>query len=171
MALELLTANPTSLREENSSTLIPGTAVSLDGNALLFVGKSGTGKSSLALEMMQHGAVLIGDDKVSARTLDGKTLLSPPPNFEGQIEARGIGILSAEFGSGTLKVIVDLDKSEVDRLPERKTTKILSISVPLLHKVESRHFPFALLQYLKGGRVAGLMKAQILRALNGPSFS
>lgn len=49
----------------------------LGGNAALFAGPSGTGKSSLAAALLRRGAALLSDDAV-ALELRGDTLIAHP---------------------------------------------------------------------------------------------
>jgi HPr kinase/phosphorylase len=58
----------------------------------------------------------------------------------------------AEYVVATAVLAVDLDRVESDRLPPWRETEILAVALPLLHRVESAHFPAAILQYLKAGR-------------------
>jgi len=70
------------------------TAVAIAGRALLIDGAPGSGKSSLALALIDRGAVLIGDDGVMLETQQGTLLVSPHPNTRGLIEVRNLGILT-----------------------------------------------------------------------------
>ena len=135
-------------------TYVEGTAVVADTRALLFVGSSGSGKSGLALSLIALGAKLVGDDRVDIEVSGKQATLSPPAMIKGKIEARSVGILSAETSSGKLCAVVDLDSIEEDRLPPRRICTIAGVDVPLIHKVESGYFSAALWQYLKHGRTA-----------------
>lgn len=129
-------------------------SVALGGRGALILGASGAGKSSLALHLMALGATLISDDRtVARRGPTEEVLLSAPEAIRGKIEARGVGLLSAEFVQDVpLVLVVHLDLPEKDRLPIQRTIRILGQDVPLLHNPGSLHFPHALLQYLKAGR-------------------
>lgn len=69
------------------------TCVAFDGRAVLIAGASGMGKSSLALAMIDRGAVLVGDDGVDLVLRDGRLFASPAPATRGLIEVRGVGLL------------------------------------------------------------------------------
>jgi HPr kinase/phosphorylase len=104
---------------------------------------------------MACGAALVADDRVALSLRDGVPWLSAPPGITGMIEARHIGLLSAETAPGAwLALVVDLSLTETDRLPPRREVAVLGHAIPLVHKVESAHFAPAILQYLKGGRCA-----------------
>lgn len=135
------------------SLTLHASAVALEGRAVLILGRSGAGKSSLALRLMALGAVLVGDDQVLLQRHDGTLSVSPAPNLAGMIEARGIGILNAQHVSQADVVLaVDLDATEIDRLPPERTKVFLDLAVPSVQKSEIPAFPEAILQYLKAGK-------------------
>ena len=129
-------------------------AVALEsGAALLILGPSGSGKSALALELMALGAVLVSDDQVDLQRDGADIWLSAPGAIRGRIEARQVGILSARtLDRARLCLAVDMAETETDRLPPRRSTKLLGVAIPLLHNVDKRHFPASILQYLMAGR-------------------
>ncbi|WP_335946679.1 HPr kinase/phosphatase C-terminal domain-containing protein [Salipiger bermudensis] len=136
-----------------SSEILHATAVAVAGRGLLIRGASGSGKSGLALEMMARGALLVADDRVIVSLHDGAPWLAPPAPLSGMIEARGIGLLNAATsGPVRLAAVLDLDKVETARLPQRRETMLQGQRIPLLHKTAHPYFPAALVQYLKGGR-------------------
>ncbi|MBD3678023.1 MAG: serine kinase [Rhodobacteraceae bacterium] len=131
------------------------TSVALGNSGLLIRGASGSGKSGLALQLMAFGARLISDDGTVITVHEGGLMMTAPEKISGLIEARGIGLLQADVQpSAWLRLVVDLDEVEAERLPPHRTCDLLGQKVALLHKVESPHFPAAVLQYLKGGRHA-----------------
>lgn len=133
---------------------VHATTVAVGQAALLIQGPSGSGKSALALQMMALGARLIADDQTCLTPLpDGPPRASAPEALKGMIEARGMGILAVEPAAPTrIAAVVDLGATETERLPPLRQTEVAGTSLPLFHKVESDHFPAALMQYLKGGR-------------------
>ena len=64
------------------------TCVAIDGRAVLIEGHPGTGKSSLALALIDRGAVLVGDDGVTLDRADTRLLASPVPETVGLLEVR-----------------------------------------------------------------------------------
>jgi HPr kinase/phosphorylase len=131
-------------------------AVACDGRGLLILGPSGSGKSALALQLMALGADLVSDDAVVLnRGRDGALVATAPDTIRGLVEARGIGLLYAPALSGCpIHAVVDLSRTETERLPPERTTCLLGVTLPLLHKVETNHFAAALRVYLAGGRGA-----------------
>jgi HPr kinase/phosphorylase len=137
----------------SSETIVHASCVAIDGCGLLIVGASGSGKSGLALDLMALGATLVSDDRVILSRAGNDLVASAPAAIAGLIEARGIGLLNARpHGSVALGCVVDLDRTETDRLPTHRQIVLLGVSVTLLLKVDSRHFASALMQYCKKGR-------------------
>ncbi len=111
-----------------------GVAIGAPGfaRAVLLVGPPGSGKSDLALRLIDRGATLIADDRV-ALTADGaKLLAAPPPAIAGLIEVRGVGIVGVRHVAGIpVALVVDLAASP-ERLPEAMTRDILGHAIPLI---------------------------------------
>ncbi|GAA6210022.1 HPr kinase/phosphatase C-terminal domain-containing protein [Cognatishimia sp. WU-CL00825] len=136
-----------------ASGLLHGTSLACHGAGLLILGRSGTGKSSLALELMSRGALLVSDDQTQIDLVDGALMASAPATIRGLIEARGVGLLNAEYAGPTpLKFVVSLDHIEAQRLPYFHTISLLGVTLPLLLKVPYPHFAAAILQYANHGR-------------------
>lgn len=137
-----------------TAEILHASAVSVENRALLILGPSGAGKSGLALNLMALGAKLIADDRTVVTLRDGHPFASCPDTIRGQIEARGIGILAADPApSAPIVLAVDLGQLEAERMPPVRHIALLGYKVPLLHKPEIGHFPAALMQYLKAGRL------------------
>ena len=140
--------------EDLGSAIVHASCVAVAGQGLLITGRSGSGKSSLALEMIGLGAELVADDRVDLRMEGEKVMARPPEAISGLIEARGIGLLRARpAGPVPLAFVLDLDVVETARLPDPRVIRVLRQSVPLLHSVEAPHFAASLVQLLKMGRV------------------
>lgn len=98
--------------------MIHGTAISIGGHAVLIMGESGSGKSDLALRLIDRGAILISDDVVFLETRDNAPILTVAPNIDGKIEVRGVGIFDVDFiASAPLRLVVEFVDAP-DRLPE-----------------------------------------------------
>lgn len=139
---------------DRSETLIEhASCVAFGDAALLIRGPSGSGKSSLAFELISLGAVLIADDRVVLQRVGGQIKASAPDALAGMIEARGIGILRAPETTGMLQAIVSLDRLERDRLPEPQYDDVLGVKVDHLKKVDSPIFGRTLAHFMKYGRV------------------
>ncbi len=88
--------------------LLQASAVAIDGQAVLITGEPGIGKSSLALALIDRGAVLIGDDGVAIRREDDQLIASPPPNIAGKMEIRHVGIVDLPTTSAPLSLAIEL---------------------------------------------------------------
>ena len=82
---------------------IAGVAVVLGEKGVLIRGASGTGKSSLALALVEAWSLrgdfarLVGDDRICARVCGGRALVSPHPAIAGLAEWRGLGLIAQKF--------------------------------------------------------------------------
>lgn len=92
-------------------------AVAIAGCALLITGEPGSGKSSLALALIDRGATLIGDDGVQLEARDGQLIASPPPRHCGLIEVRNVGLVTLPATSAPCALVITLTPLAV-RLPE-----------------------------------------------------
>ncbi|NRD90770.1 aldolase [Sphingopyxis sp. BSNA05] len=117
--------------DSGEATILHATAVAIAGVGLLIRGNSGSGKSDLALRLIDRGAVLVSDDQVAIRRADQALLLSPPASLAGKLEVRSLGILQCEHVSGVeLKLVIDL-KDQVDRYPmDRQLMILLGMEIP-----------------------------------------
>jgi HPr kinase/phosphorylase len=97
----------------HSQRRMHGSCVSKDGNAVLLVGPSGSGKSDLVLRLLSRGFELVADDQVVVTD----DLVSAPPELAGLLEVRGLGIVCLPHRSNArLALIVDLGE-RADRMP------------------------------------------------------
>lgn len=108
-----------------------GTSVAIDGKGVLIRGPSGSGKSDLALRLLDDGAQLIADDRTVVAKEGVRVILSAPGPIRGKLEVRGIGVLTCEsFVTAPLQLIVDLvPTAEIERLPDPQTVSILNLLV------------------------------------------
>jgi HPr kinase/phosphorylase len=114
--------------------LVHGTTVALEGDGVLLRGPSGSGKSDLALRLIDGGARLVADDQTElARTPDGLVARSPA-SIAGKMEVRGVGIMRVPTVPSVLvRLVVDLvPAGRVERLPEPQFCEYLQCSLPLL---------------------------------------
>jgi serine kinase of HPr protein (carbohydrate metabolism regulator) len=114
--------------------LVHATTVAIGGRAVLLRGPSGSGKSDLALRLIDAGARLVADDRSELWRDGDAVLVRAPATIAGLIEARGIGILRVDsLAIARLSLLVDLVAPEaVERLPEPRSETVLGLSVPLI---------------------------------------
>lgn len=112
-----------------SSDRLHATTVAIDGVAVMIEGASGSGKSDLALRLIDRGAVLVSDDQTLV-IREGKTLRARPPStIAGRIEVRGIGIIAMPHVEDVpVGLLIRIDGA-IERMPERRARKIAGIDV------------------------------------------
>ena len=138
-----------------SAQILHASCVAWQGRGALILGRSGAGKSALALQLMAYGADLVADDRTELHAEGDALTARPPATIAGLIEARGVGLLRVPFvPQAEIALIVDLDQTETDRLPPERQLTLLGISRPLVLSVPQAHFPAAILCYLKALRFA-----------------
>jgi len=118
---------------EETHTIFPASAVAIGDVALAIEGPPGSGKSSLALVLIDRGAQLIGDDGVMLTRTDDRLIATPPPNIEGLLELRGIGLFNFPLAKPCpLGLILSLGVGG-ERLPDIVPRReVLGINVPCL---------------------------------------
>jgi len=114
--------------------LIHATTVAIDGRAVLLRGASGSGKSDLALRLIDAGARLVADDQSELSRRGDAIIARAPATIAGLIELRGIGIMRLDaLAEAPVALIADLvPAAEVERLPARHTETILGLALPLI---------------------------------------
>lgn len=112
-------------------THIHGTAIDIDGAGILLLGPSGSGKSDLALRLIDAGARLVADDRVVRENRNGVIVLSPPEKLAGLLEIRGVGIVHIAFAAASpLHLIVHLEPGgEIERMPEAGFENVLGVDI------------------------------------------
>ncbi|MCW8915131.1 MAG: HPr kinase/phosphatase C-terminal domain-containing protein [Magnetovibrio sp.] len=112
---------------------IHATCIVIKGQGVLLRGAPGSGKSDLALRLIEDGAGLVADDYTEL-TSDGKTLnANAPKAIQGMLEVRGIGIVRMGcVPRAEVKALFDLvPLADIERLPDPQTETLLGIDIPL----------------------------------------
>ncbi|MGI9400551.1 MAG: HPr kinase/phosphorylase [Rhizobiaceae bacterium] len=120
--------------------------VEIAGTGILIEGKSGTGKTSLALGLLEAGKIrkvsakLVSDDQAILLAENGNLQASVPGTISGLVELRGYGVRNIEFKPSCRidlvgQLVVD---EQLERMPEPMTTRLLNIDLPVL-KLPERH--------------------------------
>lgn len=110
--------------------------VAIDGRAILIEGQPGSGKSSLALTLIDRGAKLVGDDGVTLETRqiggDKRLWASPPPNISGKIEIRNVGIVDMPATSAPVALMLRLDDDAPRYVEQAEQIEIAGHKIPLI---------------------------------------
>ena len=113
---------------------IHSTSVVIDDNGVLILGDSGSGKSDLALRLIDSGATLISDDISICRKNSNNIYLYCPPEIKGLLEVREIGIITVPFVEKIkLRLVVNLKSNNNERLPKDNCFRILGIKIPIIN--------------------------------------
>jgi HPr kinase/phosphorylase len=111
-----------------------GTSIAINGRAVLLRGPSGSGKSDLALRVIEAGGRLVADDQTILVREQDRLIATCPDPISGRIEVRGIGIVPVEtVRRAPLALVMDMVPAEqVDRFPEPAHCLYLDVEIPLL---------------------------------------
>jgi hypothetical protein len=115
-------------------TTLHATCVAIGGRAILLTGVPGSGKSDLALRLIDRGATLVSDDGTIVTARDGTLYASAPATIAGKLEIRGLGIVElAAIAEAPLAIAFALDQP-APRMPEEilPVLTIAGIGLPLL---------------------------------------
>jgi serine kinase of HPr protein (carbohydrate metabolism regulator) len=111
-----------------------GVAVGAPGafRALLIEGPPHSGKSSLALALIDRGAVLVGDDGVLLEPRDGGLWALPPPAIAGLLEVRNVGIVSVPAVAAPVSLVVRLDREAPRFIETPEIVELAGVRLPLI---------------------------------------
>lgn len=104
--------------------------VAIDGAGVMITGASGSGKSDLALRLIDRGAILISDDYVDLSHHDNQVQMNAPAKIAGKIEIRSLGIFDyAHVSNIPLKLHVRL-QPKPERFPlDSQTETIMTTAI------------------------------------------
>ena len=116
-----------------SAETVHASSVAKEGRVVLITGPSGSGKSDLALRLLDRGFTLVSDDQTIVKKAGDRLLASAPPTIAGKLEIRGIGIVEMDRTDNVpVALIVELT-SDIRRMPDDSRERpILGVKIPLI---------------------------------------
>lgn len=116
-----------------SAQTVHASTVASDGRAVLITGPSGSGKSDLALRLLDRGFSLVSDDQTIVRKEGNRLVASAPLAIAGKLEIRAIGIVDMErVDNVPVALLVELT-GDIQRLPgDKRERPILGVRLPLI---------------------------------------
>lgn len=113
---------------------IHATTIAFEGAAAILRGPPGSGKSDLALRLIDRGAQLVADDQTILFVEGGRLMAQSPVEIAGKMEVRGIGVVPVGppiVAPVTLLIdLVALD--EVPRIPTYDKVELVGFKVPAI---------------------------------------
>ncbi len=115
------------------SERLHATCVAIAGHGVVIAGRSGSGKSDLAIRLIDRGAILVCDDSTQIDRRGEQLFASAPETIIGQIEMAGVGIVQMQVSQDVpVRLIVSLDEP-LTRLPDwTETRHIAGVDVPAI---------------------------------------
>jgi len=110
---------------------VHATVVAFGSKGVLLRGPSGSGKSDLALRLIDAGAILVGDDRVELVKRHNSIVARCPEAIAGKLEVRGLGIVTQPYCPEVpVTLVVDLaDAEDVERMPEHNAVDVLGCDI------------------------------------------
>jgi serine kinase of HPr protein (carbohydrate metabolism regulator) len=109
------------------------TCVAIGGRALLIEGPPGSGKSSLALALLDRGAVLIGDDSVLLSAFEGRLSAFCHPETRGLLEVRNLGLLTFPVcESAPVVLVIRLDEEAPRFIESAERAELAGAEIPMV---------------------------------------
>jgi hypothetical protein len=116
------------MAKQTTEANVHASCVAIAGRGVLLTGKSGSGKSDLALRLIDGGARLVADDRTLLSVAKGRLRARAPASIKGLLEIRGLGIVAFAPRAGVeIALVVRLGR-EGARLP---AARIYHLPAPL----------------------------------------
>ncbi|MEO8175804.1 MAG: aldolase [Sphingomicrobium sp.] len=116
-----------------STEMVHASTVASDGRAVVISGPSGSGKSDLALRLLDRDFVLVSDDQTILRRDGDRLIASAPLTIAGKLEIRGIGIVEMEHVDDIPVALLVVLTSDIERLPDDdRERQILGVALPMV---------------------------------------
>ena len=117
-----------------STENLHASCVSSGGRAVLIAGPSGSGKSDLALRLIDRGFTLVSDDRTILRKDGDKLIASAPETIKGKLEIRGIGIVDMDTVNNVPVALVVELTGDMQRMPDDSRERlVLGVGIPMVN--------------------------------------
>ncbi len=116
-----------------TSETLHASCIARGGRALLITGPSGSGKSDLALRLIDRGAVLVSDDYTILTRVGLQLMSRSPETIKGKIEVRGLGIINRDHVQDVpVALMIDLSLASVRFPLETEYRLIADLRIPVI---------------------------------------
>jgi HPr kinase/phosphorylase len=117
----------------SESPAIHATVVAIGRWGVVIMGPSGSGKSDLALRLIDRGATLVGDDYIAMINVSNTPVARSAPSLAGKIEVRGIGILGMDYiDSAPVRLCIELGDDGERFLEQWPVKHLCGFAIPTL---------------------------------------
>lgn len=116
----------------NQEETIHASTVSIGGRGVMLLGPSGSGKSDLALRLIDRGALLVSDDYTHIARSGSQLMASAPSTIAGRLEVRSLGIIPVDHIDDVAVALAVRLQHDSERMPERQVEHFLGVPVRLL---------------------------------------
>lgn len=109
------------------------TCVAIHRRGVLIEGPTGSGKSALALSLIDRGAEFVGDDGVLVRPDHDRLIARPHPRIRGLLEVRNLGLLKFPCLDLTIiALVIRFDEGAPRYIEEAESIEIEGIAIPMV---------------------------------------
>ncbi len=116
-----------------SSETLHTSCIAIGARAVLIEGRSGAGKSDLALRLIDRGAQLVSDDYTILQRTGQSLIATAPATIAGKIEVRGLGIIDMPFVDRVPVAMLIMLADDPERMPlDHQSRKIAGVEIPVV---------------------------------------